>query len=339
MPLVADSGLRQDSELLLDILIFYMPIPDYQSLMLPFLKIAGDGQEHRFRDAVETLAKQFSLTDEERNVMLPSGTAPVFDNRVGWARTYLKQAALIESPKRGIFHVTGRGKELLAKNPARIDNSTLEQYQEYLDFKLRRGEPKDASKLVPTSTQTPLAALTEAPADSTPEELFSQAYQRLRGNLEAELLDQVKSSTPAFFERLVIDLLVSMGYGGSRRDAGRAIGKSGDGGIDGIIKEDKLGLDVIYLQAKRWEGTVGRPEIQKFAGALQGQRANKGVFITTSNFSREAEEYAGIISSKIILINGEQLAALMVDHNVGVSPVSTFEIKRIDSDYFEGDSV
>lgn len=288
---------------------------------------------------MESLAQEFSLTDDERNVMLPSGTAPLFDNRVGWARTYLKQAALIESRKRGVFNISARGKELLANNPLRINNSTLEKYPEYLDFKLRRGEPRDLSKSEAVNAQTPLASIAEIPTDLTPEELFSQAYQRLRSNLEAELLEQVKGSTPAFFERLVIDLLVSMGYGGSRRDAGRAIGKSGDGGIDGIIKEDKLGLDVIYIQAKRWEGTVGRPEIQKFAGALQGQRANKGVFITTSNFSREAEEYANIISSKIILINGEQLTSFMVDHNVGVSPISTFEIKRIDSDYFDGENV
>ncbi|NWK80407.1 restriction endonuclease [Aquitalea sp. LB_tupeE] len=316
-----------------------MPIPDYQTLMLPFLQIAGDGQEHRFRDAVESLAQEFALSDEDRNVMLPSGTAPLFDNRVGWARTYLKQAALIESRKRGVFHISERGRALLAKNPQRIDNSTLEQYQEFLDFKLRRSETRDTSRAETQNEQAPLVKTTENPTDSTPEELFSQAYQRLRSNLEFELLEQVKGSTPAFFERLVIDLLVSMGYGGSRRDAGRAIGKSGDGGIDGIIKEDKLGLDVIYIQAKRWEGTVGRPEIQKFAGALQGQRANKGVFITTSNFSREAEEYANIITSKIILINGEQLATLMVDHNVGVSPMSAFEIKRIDSDYFEGENI
>jgi len=316
-----------------------MPIPDYQTLMLPFLKIAGDGQEHRFRDAIETLANQFALTDQERNVMLPSGTAPMFDNRVGWARTYLKQAALIESRKRGVFHISARGQELLAKNPAKIDNSTLEQYPEYLDFKLRRGEQKEAPKQEATISYSNPSEALESQSDSTPEELFSQAYQRLRNNLEAELLEQVKSSTPAFFERLVIDLLVTMGYGGSRRDAGRAIGKSGDGGIDGIIKEDKLGLDVIYIQAKRWEGTVGRPEIQKFAGALQGQRANKGVFITTSSFTREATDYSNIINTKIILIDGEQLATLMVDHNVGVSPVSLFEIKRIDSDYFEGENV
>ncbi len=163
------------------------------------------------------------------------------------------------------------------------------------------------------------------------------AYQRVRRNLEVELLEQVKAASPAFFEQLVVDLLVAMGYGGSRQDAGRAIGRSGDGGIDGIIKEDKLGLDVIYLQAKRWDATVGRPDIQRFAGALQGQRAGKGVFITTSNYSREALEYVNLISTRLILVDGAQLARLMVDHNVGVSPVGFYEIKKIDADYFEGE--
>ncbi|MBK8401143.1 MAG: restriction endonuclease [Propionivibrio sp.] len=317
-----------------------MPIPDYQTLMLPLLKLARDKQEHRFRDAIEHLASEFKLTDDERGTMLPSGTAPVFDNRVGWARTYLKQAALLESHKRGVFCITPRGFELLSANPSRIDNSTLERFPEYLAFRLRRNEEGPPGD-VPQTRAMPgrVARSTNTAPDSTPEELFSQAYQRLRSNLEAELLEQVKSSSPAFFERLVIDLLVAMGYGGSRQDAGRAIGRSGDGGIDGIIKEDKLGLDVIYIQAKRWEGTVGRPEIQKFAGALQGQRASKGVFITTSGFSKEAEEYSAVISSKVILITGELLATLMVDHNVGVSPVSKFELKRIDSDYFEGENV
>lgn len=317
-----------------------MPIPDYQTLMLPLLRLASDAQEHRFRDAIEQLASEFSLTDDERGTMLPSGTAPLFDNRVGWARTYLKQAALLESRKRGVFCITPRGRELLAKNPSRIDNSTLEQFPEYLAFRLRRNDEKPGDAILPftPAASRPLQSM-EPSSDSTPEELFSQAYLRLRSNLEAELLEQVKVASPAFFERLVIDLLVAMGYGGSRQDAGRAIGRSGDGGIDGIIKEDRLGLDVIYVQAKRWEGTVGRPEIQKFAGALQGQRASKGVFITTSGFSKEAEEYAGVIASKIILITGEQLSKLMVDHNVGVSPISKYELKRIDSDYFEGENV
>ena len=316
-----------------------MSIPDYQTLMLPLLRLAGDNQEHRFRDAVEQLATEFNISDEDRNVMLPSGTAPLFDNRVGWARTYLKQATLIESRKRGFFHITARGIELLAKKLIRINNSTLEQYPEYLAFKLRRGDEKLSTPIEnpnqPFHQQTSIIEQ----SDSTPEELLSQAYQRLRSNLESELLEQVKASSPAFFERLVIDLLVGMGYGGSRQDAGKAVGKSGDGGIDGIIKEDKLGLDAIYIQAKRWEGIVGRPEIQKFAGALQGQRANKGVFITTSGFTREAVDYASIITSKIILITGEQLVSLMVDHNIGVSPVSRFELKRVDSDYFEGENL
>lgn len=313
-----------------------MPIPDYQTLMLPVLRLAVDGQEHRFRDVVEELATEFQLTDEERNTLLPSGTAPLFDNRVGWARTYLKQAGAIESRKRGYFAITERGKKLLAEKPSQINNSTLKQYPEFVAFMLRKAEQTQTGA---SPVSTPHIQSVEPDSnDSTPEELLAQAYQRLRSNLEKELLDQVKLSTPGFFERLVIDLLVAMGYGGSRQDAGRAIGRTGDGGIDGIIKEDKLGLDLIFVQAKRWEGTVGRPEIQKFAGALQGQRANKGVFITTSDFSKEAQEYASIISSKIILVSGGQLARLMVDHNVGVSPVSSYELKKIDSDYFEGDA-
>lgn len=305
-----------------------MPIPDYQTLMLPLLRLASDGGEHRFRDAVEYLAAQFGLTDTERGELLPSGTAPVFDNRVGWARTYLKQAGLIESVKRGIFKISESGAGLLGRGPDRIDTATLERYEAFLSFRNRRRERGEGD------TREQAEVVNE---DLTPEDALAAAYQKLRKSLEADLLDQVKSSSPAFFERLVIDLLVSMGYGGSRRDAGRAIGKSGDGGIDGIIKEDKLGLDAIYIQAKRWEGTVGRPEIQKFAGALQGQRATKGVFITTSNFSREAEEYANIINTKIILVDGERLATLMVDHNVGVSMLGVYELKKVDSDYFEGD--
>jgi restriction system protein len=246
---------------------------------------------------------------------------------------------LIDATRRGYFRITPRGAQLLDTNPVHIDTSILEKYQEFRAFRSRRSEGNGVLQADLPMTSPPQTA-TPATPEATPEELFSQAYQRLRSNLEAEVLEQVKATTPAFFERLVIDLA---GRHGLRRvharDAGRAVGRSGDGGIDGIIKEDRLGLDVIYVQAKRWEGTVGRPEIQKFAGALQGQRANKGVFITTSGFSREAHEYAGIIPLKIILVGGEQLAALMVDHNVGVSPLSRFEIKRVDSDYFEGDSV
>ncbi|ADJ62731.1 restriction endonuclease [Herbaspirillum seropedicae] len=306
-----------------------MTIPDYQSIMLPLLRLTGDTKEHRFRDLVEQLADEFSLTDAQRAEMLPSGTAPLFDNRAGWARTYLKQAGLLQSAKRGVLQITERGSDLLSKPPVKIDVEFLRRYQEFREFQVRRRTKEVDTPDAPNATV--------ASTDQTPEDALAAAYQTLRSNLEAELLDQVRSMSPAFFERLVIDLLVSMGYGGSRQDAASAVGKSGDGGIDGIIKEDRLGLDVIYVQAKRWEGTVGRPEIQKFAGALQGQRANKGVFITTSSFSSEAEEYTNIISSKIILLDGRQLAKLMVDHNVGVAQVGLYEIKKIDSDYFEGE--
>jgi restriction system protein len=246
-----------------------MAIPDYQAIMLPLLHLASDGQEHRIRDAVEQLAAQFELTDAERSELLPSGTAPVFDNRVGWARTYLKQAGLLQSLKRGIFRITESGKTFLTEKPEKINVDLLERYAEFQAFRTRRRDRNDVEVL-------PL----ELPAkdNETPEDTLAAAYQKLRKNLESDLLEQIKAASPSFFERLVIDLLVAMGYGGSRRDAGRAIGRSGDGGIDGIIKEDKLGLDVIYVQAKRWEGVVGRPEIQKFAGALQGQQTNKGGF-------------------------------------------------------------
>jgi len=266
-----------------------MPIPDYESAMLPLLRLAADGLEHRFRDAVEQLAVQFKLSDDERAEMLPSGTAPLFDNRIGWARTYLKQAGLLESPKRGLFKITERGRSVLTGSPSRIDASFLDQFEEFRAFRTRRREGTTVVTMPPNgSTITAISTILaeDIPSDQTPEDLLASAYRYLRRNLEIELIEQVKAASPAFFERLVIDLLVAMGYGGTRQDAGRAIGKSGDGGIDGIIKEDKLGLDVIYIQAKRWEGTIGRPEIQKFAGALQGQRATKGVFITTSAYSK-----------------------------------------------------
>jgi restriction system protein len=303
-----------------------MAIPDYQTVMLPLLRLAADGQDHRSRDAVETLAGEFELTPEERTELLPSGKQPVFNNRVGWANTYLKAAGLLEAPRRGVLRITQRGRDLLNDEIGRIDVSVLERYPEFVEFRGKRRpkstEPADAE------------AIDVSPSSQTPEDALSNAYRSLRAELESELLEEIGRASPAFFEQLVVDLLVNMGYGGSRQDAGRAIGRSGDGGIDGIIDEDRLGLDVIYLQAKRWEATVGRPEIQKFAGALQGHRARKGVFITTSSFSREALEYAGVIDTRIILIDGARLARLMVDHGVGVSTVGTYEIKRVDSDYF-----
>lgn len=304
-----------------------MAIPDYQTLMLPVLKLAADEKEHKFSQAVEELADDFSLTAEERNELLPSGSQAVFNNRVGWARSYLKQAGLLASPKRGFFTITPTGAELLATNPVKIDISVLDQYPEFIEFKNRKKDKSETESQTETST--------DAESTQTPEDALASAYKKLRSALESEVLSSVKDSSPSFFERLVVDLLVKMGYGGNRQDAGKALGKSGDGGIDGIINEDRLGLDVIYIQAKRWEGTVGRPEIQKFAGALQGQRARKGVFITTSSFTKEAIEYASLIESKIILIDGEQLSRLMVEHNVGVSTVGQYEVKKLDSDYFD----
>lgn len=299
-----------------------MAIPDYQTIMLPLLKLTADGEEHFLHDVIEALAQEFGLSDEERKEMLPSGQQAVFRNRVGWALTYMKKAALIEATRRGYFRITDRGKEVLSQKPLTIDAKFLEQFPEFIEFKQRRKEKPDKPEL------------THKPDIGTPEETLELAYQQLRDDLASELLHTIKECSPNFFERLVIDVLIKMGYGGSRKEAGQAMGKTGDGGIDGIIKEDKLGLDIIYIQAKRWENSVSRPEIQKFAGALQGQRARKGIFITTSDFSKTAVDYVKNIDSKIILIDGERLAELMIDHNVGVSPLATYEVKKIDTDYF-----
>ena len=301
-----------------------MTIPDFQAIMLPLLQYASDGKEHSLREAITYLADVFNLSDEERKELLSSGQQAVFDNRVGWARTYLKKAGLFISPKRGFFQITDRGRDILIQNPSEINLKFLNQFPEFIEFKTTK---KDNDKSEPEIIEI---------SETTPQESIEFGYQKIRKELELELLNRVKSCSPDFFfERLVVDLLVKMGYGGSRRDAGRAIGKSGDGGIDGIIKEDKLGLDIVYIQAKRWDNTVvGRPEIQKFVGALHGQRARKGVFITTSRFSQEAREYVSIIDSKIVLIDGQELAQLMIDNHVGVSTVSIYEIKKIDSDYF-----
>ncbi|AOV15899.1 restriction endonuclease [Acidihalobacter aeolianus] len=304
-----------------------MPIPDYQTVMLPLLRLASDGREHKFSDSIDVLAAEFRLSDEERNELLPSGTQAVFDNRVGWARSYLKQAALLDSPRRGYFAISQRGRDLLKKDPDRIDIGLLAQYPEFIEFRNRKNIKKNRGPEQFNAAQEM--------ASETPEDTMAAAYSELRESLEVEVLETIMGVSPPFFERIVVDLLVKMGYGGSRVDAGRALGKSGDGGIDGIINEDQLGLDVIYIQAKRWEGNVGRPEIQKFAGALQGQRAKKGVFITTSGFTREAMEYASLIDSRIILIDGVRLGKLLVDHGVGVSTAGVYEVKKLDSDYFE----
>ena len=300
-----------------------MTIPDFQTIMLPLLKLMGDSNVRPLAVLREFLSEVFELSDDERLELLPSGTQPVFDNRVAWATIYLHKAVLLERPKRGYYQVTGRGLAVLKENPRKINIKFLEKFPEFLEFKNKKREKEQK----PPSTANGLPEI-------NPTEALESAYLELQKTLASDLLQTIKDCTPAFFERLVIDVLIKMGYGGSRREAGQAMGKSGDGGIDGIIKEDKLGLDIIYIQAKRWEGTVGRPEIQKFAGALQGQRARKGIFITTSNFTKDALKYVMNIESKIILVNGQRLAELMIENNVGVSSVGAYEIKKIDSDYF-----
>lgn len=299
-----------------------MAIPDFQSLMLPVLKLAEDGQDHSSKEAVAALAQQFQLSEDEKKELLPSGRQATFLNRVAWAKSHLKMAGLLETPKRGIFRVTPRGNEIINQNPKFINVKFLEQFPEYRNSRnLDKNEKQISVEEYETYIQTP-------------EETLHSSYLKLRQALAEELLQTLKSCSPSFFESLIVDVLVKMGYGGTRQDAGKAVGKSGDGGIDGIIKEDRLGLDIIYLQAKRWEGTVGRPEVQKFAGALMGNGARKGVFITTSNFTREAIDYVTAIDRKIILIEGEALAMLMIDYNVGVTTIASYEIKKIDLDYF-----
>ncbi|MBL7203531.1 MAG: restriction endonuclease [Desulfobacteraceae bacterium] len=298
-----------------------MPIPDYQSIMLPLLKFIRDGKERSLRETIEYLGSEFDLSEKERKELLPSGQQATFDNRVGWARTYMKKAGLLDSTRRGYFCITERGQEVLSENPKEINTKFLKQFPEFVEFqKVKKTDEGGPTQQI----QPPI----------TPEESLEAAFLELKESLATDLLQTIKQCPPDFFERLVVDVLIKIGYGGSRKEAGQAMGKTGDGGIDGIIKEDKLGLDIIFIQAKRWENTVGRPEIQKFAGALQGQRARKGIFITTSNFSKEALDYVKSIDSKIILIDGQRLAELMIENNVGVSPVSTYEIKKIDSDYF-----
>lgn len=298
--------------------------------MLPLLKFVSDSKEHQIQEIIRNLAEWFDLSEQYRSEFLTSGKEPVFNNRVRWAGFHLNKGRLLNKPRRGFLEITQRGRSVLEQDPSKIDMKFLRQYPEYLAF--IEGSGKSNNAHIPKPTTSSDATILE---EQTPEEAIGIAYKSVRDTLVAELLEQIKGCSPEFFERLVVDLLVSMGYGGTRADAGQAVGKSGDGGIDGIINEDRLGLDVIYVQAKRWETTIGRPEIQQFASALQGQKARKGVFITTSGFSKQARDYASSIESSIILIDGELLASLMIDHDVGVTLETSYEVKRIDSDYFD----
>ena len=302
-----------------------MAVPDYQSFMLPLLKVAASSDERRLSEVTEIIAAQMGLTENDRDELLPSGTQTKLVNRVGWAKTYLTKAGLLESVGHRRFRISARGRQVLSTKPTSINVAFLTQFPEFRQFRALARQEQESN------------GSADDEAVQTPQESLEASYQRLRRELAAELLERIRGCPPQFFEKLVVDLLVSMGYGGSRRDAGQAIGRSGDGGIDGIIKEDKLGLDVIYIQAKRWDANIGRPVVQGFAGSLMGQRAGRGVFITTSRFTQDATEFVKHIDKTIVLMDGEQLAQLMIDHGVGVAEVATYSVKKIDSDYFGDD--
>lgn len=296
-----------------------MTMPDYQSMYYPFLRSIEDGKEHSIRDTIESLSKCFDLTEDEKKEMLPNGRQGKFENRVRWAQTRLKKAGLLETTGWGKFRLTDLGRDILKFEASKFDDKFIMGFSGSGTNGLRRVEENGNG----------------AKCDKPPEEILEDTHEELRKQLAQELLERIMDCSPDFFESLVVDLLVAMGYGGSRKDAGQAVGKSSDGGIDGIIKEDKLGLDAVYIQAKRWQSTVGSPTVREFAGSLMGQNARKGVLITTSQFSKEARDYVcAVPQTKIVLIDGEQLAQLMIDHDIGVTDVATYRIKKADLDYF-----
>ncbi|MCR9074575.1 MAG: restriction endonuclease [bacterium] len=299
-----------------------MSVPKYQRLFLPILEFASDQETHKIGEAIDAVANYFDLDEASRKELLPSGTQTRLYNRTTWAITYLEKAGLLCKPKRGCFEITEDGLSLLHSDPRVIDNDTLLQYESFQEFRDKKNTTEDQ-------------ASTEDDSDGTPEELIEQSITILNQSLAGEVSEALSTVDPGRFEQIVVDLLVAMGYGGSRADAARVIGKPGDGGIDGTIKEDRLGLDVIYVQAKRWQGPVGRKEIQSFAGSLEGERASKGIFITTSSYTRNAIEYVKNIGKRIILIDGEQLAELMITHGVGVTRARAYTISKLDSDYYE----
>lgn len=304
-----------------------MAIPSFQDFMLPMLELMRDGEPHKMLDIKEKLAEYFNLSEEEKKMRLPSGKQVVYKFRIGWARTYLYYAELIERVDKGVYKITERGLEVLREKPSKINVNYLMRFPEFREF-LNKGKEKttedDKSTQGISETETPI-------------ETIDRAYQFIKDQLAKEILERIMQKPPEFFEKLIIDLLQAMGYGGSLEDAGNVTKRTSDEGIDGIIKEDKLGLDVIYIQAKRWspDRLVGRPEIQKFVGALAGQGAKKGIFVTTSDFTKEAKEYNPKNDTKIVLINGQMLANLMIEHNIGVFVDVKYEIKKIDNDYFD----
>lgn len=303
-----------------------MPIPDYQSLMLPVLEIAAKG-ETSVPLAEAEVASRFGLSDAEREEMLPSGKQRILHNRIHWAKFYLTKAGFLESPRRGRFAISQAGKQLLTNPPAKIDTQFLLTMPAFREF-YRNDQSEEAGAAIPA-----------APSPSTPEEVVEAAYNAAKAALRADLLDRILQNSPGFFERVIVDLLVAMGYGGSHKNASEQLGRSGDGGVDGVINEDVLGLDRVYVQAKRYAtGTsVGRPEVQAFTGSLVGLGAMKGVFVTTSTFSSQAIEFAARIPQRIILIDGKRLTELMIEHSVGVRSSRVLEFKRLDEDFFGED--
>ncbi len=312
-----------------------MTIPDYETLMLPLLELLADKQPRRNAEVIDSLAERLRLTPADLAQLLPSGSATTFGSRVGWAKTYLKQAGLIAQPARGVMQITDRGLAALGDAPERIDNRYLERYEEFRQFK-GRSRINDGEQ--PAGDAAYAKALDGSAEVKSPQERMETAARELQQSLREEILQAVKDCSPAFFERLVIQLLLKMGYGGSRQEAGQAVGRSGDGGIDGVIAEDRLGLDSIYVQAKRWQGSVGEPQLRDFLGALVSRGATKGVFITTGQFTEAAQQFVRRSPQhKVALIDGQRLAELMIEHGLGVSVQATFELKRIDSDFFAED--
>ncbi len=304
-----------------------MPVPGYQDFMLPLLKLAADGEERKITDAIDTLATQFGLTDADRESMLPSGTQTRLYNRVTWALTYLVKSLLLEKSARGKFKIAQRGRDVLQKNLSRIDNAFLNQFDEFRTFTSKKSDP--AATVNPTSVEPVIADAT-----LTPLERIEGGYNELREALADELLTRVRAMTPKAFEQLVVDVLVAMGYGGSQLDAAQVVGKSGDNGIDGVIKEDRLGLDMVYVQAKRYAYDVGPAAIREFVGSLGEHKATKGVFITCAGFTSGAIDAASKAHFRIVLIDGDQLAQYMIDNGVGVTNYKTYTVKRLDGDYF-----
>jgi restriction system protein len=299
-----------------------MPIPNFQGLFAPILTAHLDGLEHSTVQIREEVSTALGLTPNELEEKLPSGAQSLFINRAAWSIVYLTKAGMLQNVRRGVYQITERGRSIIRAHPDSIDTQMLSDFPEFIAFVKGNASADGKPEADFKSAQTPMEQLTNA-------------REILRSTLAAEILEAVGKASPSFFEKLVVKLLLAMGYGGSLEEAGKAVGKGGDGGIDGIIKQDKLGLEVIYIQAKRWTNSVGRPLVQAFAGSLEGVKARKGVFITTSTFTADAQEYVSKIEKKIVLINGRRLAELMIDHNVGVGETQTFEVKKLDSDYFE----